>query len=137
MARKRGLARVYKVCPVCCDTIETRTEIWLDTTVDVESSSIAEDKQLSGFSDTICPKCAAIAKADGVWIVEVDAIRTTDAQNPWRTGRLWCVTAEYVTRVLNDPEIAEEIIHKQMAYMPIEVAMIIFGTEKSGNTYDN
>jgi hypothetical protein len=64
-----------------------------------------------------CTKCEEWME-QGVILISVDAEKTSDMQNPHRTGG-WCVLTESaVKRMITDAELLEDILHRRMSYVP-------------------
>lgn len=68
----------------------------------------------------ICDECQCHLENGVVFLVEVDEEKTEDEQNPWRTGRLAGVSAEAIRRWITPENLAEKIIEKGLAFIPIE-----------------
>lgn len=64
-----------------------------------------------------CDECAEHMK-NGVICISVDEERSTDPQNPYRTGG-WClVRDEAISRIVNDHELRDQILKKRVAFIP-------------------
>lgn len=71
-------------------------------------------------SGNVCSECQEHLDNGAVFFIEIDEERTTDENNPWRTGRQAGITHDGVRRVVDPPELAEQIIEKGVVYVPIE-----------------
>jgi len=92
-----------------------------------EGSEILLHRQLKDISKydncashTPCTKCQSVMRANGVFLVEVDASKTTDESNPWRTGRLVAVRSAAIRKMITPTKLANDTIAKGMAYVPQE-----------------
>ena len=67
-----------------------------------------------------CTECENWMK-QGIILISVDESKTTDQDNPYRTGG-WCVVKEdMLKRTLNDQELLDHILQMRVAYLPDEV----------------
>lgn len=67
-----------------------------------------------------CDKCKGYMK-QGIILIGVDEKKTTDMDNPYRTGRFAVIKEEAVRRMLKPGELLEDICRKRVAFMPDEV----------------
>lgn len=65
-----------------------------------------------------CPKCTA-SMTQGVMLIEADEAKTTDEQNPHRTGHMAVITEEAVRRMFN-AEAAANLLKSRVAFLSIE-----------------
>jgi hypothetical protein len=76
--------------------------------------------KVTGFTDKPCKECLE-AVGDGVYIIEVDEQKTEDMNNPWRTGKQWGLSKNFIERQPFDDKIKQHTLEKQACYMPIDV----------------
>lgn len=79
-------------------------------------------KDLSQFDGKVvdqepCPKCAELMK-QGVILISVRDGESGD--NPYRTGGFWVIKDDSVRRIINLPELAEQIINRRVCFVPDE-----------------
>ena len=66
-----------------------------------------------------CDKCKGYME-QGVILIEVDESKTTNMNNPWRTGRLSVVTENFIRRIFQPPELVEDVCKRRMAFIPVD-----------------
>lgn len=72
------------------------------------------------FDHDPCPECEKLME-QGVILISVDETKSTDRQNPWRTGGFAVVRDEAIERLVKPPELAQRILKVRMAFLPDEV----------------
>ena len=90
---KLGVALVKEMCPVCMKESEA---IVMNRTLSKESKEEVEKMHgiVVGFSQDLCEECETARTkdgADGVYLIGVDMEKTTDRDNPYRSGKILCV----------------------------------------------
>lgn len=65
-----------------------------------------------------CDKCKALM-AQGVMLIEADDAKTTDPQNPYRTGHMTVIKEEAVRRLFK-ADAAEGLLKSRVAFLSIE-----------------
>lgn len=64
-----------------------------------------------------CDKCRGYME-QGVILISVDESKTADRENPWRTGGWVVIKEEAVRRMISQPELADSICKKRVAFVP-------------------
>ena len=97
------------VCPVClnphgnCVLLPVR-----------EISPTTEKDPIVGYSENPCGDCKELLKK-GVVVIEIDASKTTDQTNPYRTGRLFVVRNEaFPDEIHNKPIFMDKEVLKDV-----------------------
>lgn len=67
-----------------------------------------------------CDKCKGYMD-QGIILIGVDEKKTTDMDNPYRTGRFAVVRDRVIEQAVTDPELSESILKARVAFMPDEV----------------
>lgn len=67
-----------------------------------------------------CDKCKGYME-QGIILIGVDEKKTTDMENPWRTGRFAVITEDAVRRLFDPPELVEQVCEQRVCFMPDEV----------------
>ncbi len=85
---------------------------------EAELSGTDPDKAPRSVSlGNICDECQDHMKV-GIILISVDEDRTTDPQNPYRTGGFCVVREEALERMINDAQVREHIRKKRVAFVP-------------------
>ena len=67
-----------------------------------------------------CDECRAWMER-GVILISVDASKTEDPQNPYRTGGWAVVVDRVIEDYIQPPELAQDILKRRMAFVPDDV----------------
>jgi len=76
--------------------------------------------RLACYNKRPCTKCEEHMKL-GIILISVDEKLSTDKDNPYRTGGWVVIKEDAIRRMVNPPELAEQIIGCRMAFVPDEV----------------
>ena len=87
------VALVYHQCPLCLTKCDE--QILIHKRLDDLSHL---DRQSIGPSNEPCDKCKELMTM-GLLIIEVDAHKTTDEKNPWRTGHIFVLRKGAAERI--------------------------------------
>lgn len=68
----------------------------------------------------LCGGCEKARAAGAIFLVEVDEEKTTDENNPCRTGRVSGVKREAIERIIKPESVVAQVLEKGMAYLPID-----------------
>jgi hypothetical protein len=66
-----------------------------------------------------CEECKDFMK-QGIILISVDEKKSADPQNPWRTGGWVVVKEEFIRRVINSPDLVEDVCRRRMCFLPDE-----------------
>ena len=66
-----------------------------------------------------CGECKSLMK-QGIFLIEVDESKSSDPQQPWRTGVQSVIKEEAFKRFPLDQELLEGILKARMTYVPID-----------------
>ena len=64
-----------------------------------------------------CQKCEDLME-QGIMLISVDEARTTDRENPYRTGKLCVIKDEALERITQSRELFEQIAKRRVAFVP-------------------
>ena len=64
-----------------------------------------------------CDECKKHMET-GVILISVDASRSDDPQNPYRTGGWVVITEDAIRRIVKPKELSEDICRRRMAFVP-------------------
>ena len=95
-----GTALVKRLCPVCLK--EQDSEILMNKVLTEKNAKNVEKLhgKVVGFLHDGCDECKEkLPPEKGTWFIVVDAEKTTDRNNPYRTGNIFGVSKEYATKV--------------------------------------
>ena len=99
-----GTALVKRLCPVCLK--EKDSEILMNKVLTEKNAKEVENLhgKVVGFLDDGCDECKEkLPPEKGTWFIVVDSEKTTDRQNPYRTGFIFGVSKEYAMKLdIND-----------------------------------
>ena len=99
-----GTALVKRLCPVCLK--EKDSEILMNKVLTEKNAKEVENLhgKVVGFLDDGCNECKEkLPPEKGTWFIVVDSEKTTDRQNPYRTGCIFGVSKEYAMKLdIND-----------------------------------
>ena len=116
ISKKYGVNPSVEVCHICGKDMGV---ILFGTSYKDQNGKTAEAPRQVSLGH-ICPDCKkVIDEQHGVFFIEVKD--GTDANNPYRTGRLWAVKKEAAERIF--PE------HKAINYIEQTMANQIFGED--------
>lgn len=89
---KIGIALVNYVCPICGKINEKASSILMNQELDVKIAQEVEKlhNQIIGYSNP-CEDCQKVIDEGGFWLIGIDIEKTTDKNNPYRTGHLVAV----------------------------------------------
>jgi len=76
-----------------------------------------------------CEKCKGYMKM-GIILIGVDEKKSTDVQNPYRTGQFVVVKDEVINDIVESIQLKNEIIDARMAFVPSEVLKMLGIFEK-------
>jgi hypothetical protein len=80
-----------------------------------------------------CQKCKDYMKL-GIILVEVDEEKSKgDLKNPYRTGRFFVVSEDFIRRAITDPSMKNDIMKRRVSFIPIEVTKM-FGLDQATPT---
>jgi hypothetical protein len=115
-----GVALTKELCVVC--NKEFDGDIVMNTRLTKSMAAKVEEMhgKVTGFTDKPCKECLE-AVGDGVYIIEVDEKLTEDESNPWRTGKQWGLSKDFILRIFNNDDMRKTTLEKQACYMPIDV----------------
>ena len=102
-----GTALVKRLCPVCLK--EQDSEILMNTVLTEKNAKNVEKLhgKVVGFLDDGCDECKEkLPPEKGTWFIVVDSEKTTDRNNPYRTGSIFGISKEYATKVGIDSYVA-------------------------------
>ena len=117
---KNTLEIALTKCFICGED----SDIFMNTRLSPTAAKKVEALHGKVVTKAPCTKCEGWMKA-GIIILEVDEAKTDDRENPYRTGSLWVVTDEYISRILNDSNLRNYVLKSRMAYLPIEVTTML------------
>ena len=85
-----GVALVKYVCPICGKINEDDSAIVMNKRLTKSEAKKVEamNGQVVGFSDKPCKECQSCIDKGAFMIIGVDADKTDDMQNPYRSGHL-------------------------------------------------
>lgn len=95
-----GTALVKRLCPICLK--EKDSEILINKMLTEKNAKDVEklNGKVVGFLDNGCDECKEkLPPEKGTWFIVVDSEKTTDRQNPYRTGYIFGVSKEYAMKV--------------------------------------
>lgn len=95
-----GTALVKRLCPVCLK--EKDSEILLNKVLTEKNAKEVEKLhgKVVGFFDDGCDECKEkLPPEKGTWFIVVDAEKTDDRSNPYRTGSIFGVSKEYAMKL--------------------------------------
>lgn len=98
---KLGVALVKELCPSCCTEMDG--PIVMNKMLTEHHAGRVEEMhgKVVGFADHICPECKKLVDDNnGIIWIGVDAEKTEDMNNPWRTGLFVVTTKDYAKRVM-------------------------------------
>ena len=99
-----GTALVKRLCPICLK--EQDSEILMNNLLIEKNAKDVENLhgKVVGFLDDGCNECKEkLPPEKGTWFIVVDSEKTTDRQNPYRTGFIFGVSKEYAMKLdIND-----------------------------------
>ena len=114
--KKLGVALVKYACPICGEINEDDSAIVMNSILTEKLAKQVEDmhNQCIGFSDKPCKKCQEYIDKGAFFIIGVDADKTDDWNNPYRSGHLVGIKKEsdFVNKV-----IPEEYRKKDAVFM--------------------
>ena len=102
-----GTALVKRLCPICLK--EQDSEILMNTVLTEKNAENVEKLhgKVVGFLDDGCDECKEkLPPEKGTWFIVVDVEKTTDRNNPHRTGSIFGVSKEYAIKVGIDSYVA-------------------------------
>ena len=112
LSKKHGLNPAVPKCFYC---LENKNEVIL--------AGVMRDDQEAPrnavWNMEPCDKCKEYM-AKGVILISVDAQRTTDLKNPYRTGG-WVVVTEAAIRMVTNMPLQEQVLAKRVAFLPDDV----------------
>jgi hypothetical protein len=113
------MAMVHKLCPVCTRKVEEH--ILMDTKFRSSPGKLEAElhNKAIGIADTMCNDCKE-AIGEGIYLIEIDAAKSEDTRNPWRTGNIAGVSREFWERNFNMP-----VPEKQISYAEAPIVMNI------------
>lgn len=118
-----GTALVKRMCRVCHATEDA--EIVMNTRLTKPEKEKVENMhgQVIGWIEGLgmCKDCAKHAKR-GVYLITVDSSKTTDMDNPYRTGKIFCVKNAAIKKIFKDPK---ELLERRIGYIDDELAVQI------------
>jgi hypothetical protein len=120
---KLGVALAKEVCPACCKEMDG--PIIMNTRLNESQAKKVEEMngKVIGFSDKFCDECEKHSKM-GVILITVDAEKTEDRTNPWRTGGYFVIKDDAIERIFPEEQ-AKELIKKRMGYIEHKAAEAI------------
>ena len=123
LSREHGVAPIIQNCFFCN---ESKGLLLAGAQANKIAQSAGHDSYHSMGSQGLvtdhepCDKCKGYMQ-QGIILIGVDEAKSTDMQNPWRTGRFAVVKDRAIKELVNPPELAESILKKRMCFMPDEV----------------
>lgn len=114
---KIGVALVNHSCFLCGHKTE---EIIMNTILSENRAKEIEKLHGKTVGHNICETCEKALEV-GIGLIEVDESKTTDRNNPWRTGRI-CVIKESAFDEIFNKDVDKS---KRIIYIPIEVSETI------------
>lgn len=67
-----------------------------------------------------CSKCSDLM-TQGVMLIEVDESKTTDKNNPYRTGSMCVIKDDALSRIMKDGDLRDTVLRRRAAFIPTEV----------------
>ncbi len=64
-----------------------------------------------------CPACKVLME-QGVMLISVDEKRTTDRDNPFRTGKIAVIRDSGIARMITNAELLADILEKRVCFVP-------------------
>jgi hypothetical protein len=116
---KLGVALTKLACVVCNKKLDGDILMNTRLTKSMAEKVEAMHGQVTGFADKPCPECLETI-GEGIWIIEVNEQLTDDYENPYRTGRQWGVTKDFMEHVVNDEDMLKATLKKQACFMPMQ-----------------
>ena len=115
MEDKLGVALTKELCRCCAKEVDG--PIVMNKTLTKSMAKKVEDMhgQCIGFADEPCDECKGYM-SKGVIIVTVDSEKTTDQENPWRTGGFFVVSMDWIKKVFQEGT-AKLMDKTRMAFM--------------------
>lgn len=88
MSKDFGLALVKELCPICCKEMDG--PIIMGNTFNAKRAKQINEMngQVIGFSDKPCPECQKHIDDGCFFIIGIDADKTEDFGNPYRSGHI-------------------------------------------------
>ena len=102
-----GTALVKRLCPVCLK--EQDSEILMNKVLTEKNAQNVKKLhgKVVGFLDDGCDECKEkLPPEKGTQFIVVDVEKTTDRENPYRTGSIFGVSKEYAMKVGIDSYVA-------------------------------
>ena len=99
-----GTALVKRLCSICLK--EQDSEILMNNVLTEKNAKEVENLhgKVVGFLDDGCDECKEkLPPEKGTWFIVVDSEKTTDRNDPYRTGFIFGVSKEYAMKLdIND-----------------------------------
>lgn len=96
MEERFGVALVKRVCPICGKEVESASEILIGKRASKKNAQRINEMngQVVGFTEKPCEECQSYIDKGAFFIIGVDADKTDDFKNPYRTGHLVGISRE-------------------------------------------
>ena len=90
MSSKVGVALLKYVCPICGQINEDASTIAINSLLIEKAAKEVEDmnNKVVGFSEKPCKECQSYIDKGALFIIGIDAEKSDDMSNPYRTGHL-------------------------------------------------
>ena len=90
MSDKVGVAMLKYICPICGQINEDASTIAINSllTETAAKKVKAMHNQVVGFSEKPCKECQSYIDKGAFLVIGIDAEKTDDMSNPYRTGHL-------------------------------------------------
>ena len=111
---KVGVALAKEACPVCAKTMDG--PILMNTKLSGKNASEVKalHGQIIGFKDIPCDECKELLNK-GFVLIGINAEKTDDMSNPYRSGHMWCISTKSAEEIFPDPNL------RRLGYACIDV----------------
>ena len=120
MSEKNPVAIVHKVCPVCGKQDDEQSELLIHKRFG--DLSKVNNKAI-GYG-TFCKTCKEGAEK-AVFMVVCDLTKSEDHQNPYRTGEVFGMSEDWVTRVITPEDLRDHMLKVRMSFIDYKDAKTI------------
>ena len=89
-----GIALVKEACPICCKEMDGPIIIGKERNKKRAREINAMNGKVINFADNPCPECQKLIDEGCFFIIGIDPNKTTDMNNPYRTGHIVGISKE-------------------------------------------
>jgi hypothetical protein len=117
------VALTHKLCPICGKKCDDQSEILIHKRLDDISNLHG---QVTGFGNP-CEECTTAINKGAIMIIVLDSDRgnVDDIREWYRTGNIFGLKEEAITRMIDNLEILEPILKKRAMVMDYRTALEI------------